>query len=505
MNVLVINGHPRKNSLSAGFVSAFVSGADHVGINPRIIHVADLEFEPNVTHTTPHLQRLEKDLLQAMELIRWAQHIVFIYPTWWGTMPALLKAFIDRVFISGFAFKEIEGGTGYAPLLRGKTAELITTMDTPAVVYNLFYRAPGHNAMKRAILQFCGFQVTGILSFGPVRYSTRSQREKWVEKVKWQGMKLEGGALPVIKRMKSGIGKWLKAIRLQFYPMSFIAYAAGTFGAQQAGYGFDPIVFWLGYGWLFLLEVSTVLSNDYFDFNSDRSNKYFSPFTGGSRVLVEGLLSFKQMSAGIFLSLTLSFAFLSFVLFKSAGSILTTSVTCGILFVLALGYTVPPLRLSYRGLGEITVGLTHSFFLILCGYLFQGGAVSDGLPWFVSLPLFLAVLPSIILAGIPDFEADKSALKRTLAVRWGKKGAAGIALGFTLVALATTIVFELLDVFPGAFAGILYGIIPHALLLSWLLIKYIKDPSPASRIDSLLVAALTYLMWFAIVPLINLR
>jgi putative NADPH-quinone reductase/1,4-dihydroxy-2-naphthoate octaprenyltransferase len=505
MNVLIINGHPRRNSLSAAFAESYTSGAVKAGASTQIIHVGDLQFNPNVTHSTPHLQILEEDIRHSMALIQWARHIVFIYPTWWGTMPAMLKGFIDRVFISGFAFNEIEGGTGYEPLLRGKTAELITTMDTPAVVYNLFYRAPGHNAMKRATLQFCGLQVVSILSFGPVRHSSASQRDRWIEKVRLRALKLERGSVSPVKRVKTTVGKWVKAIRLQFYPMSFIAYAAGAFGAQKAGYGFDPMVFWLGYGWLFLLEVSTVLSNDYFDFNSDRRNKYFSPFTGGSRVIVEGLLSFKQVSTGIFLSLVLALIFLTFALINTAGSIFTASITCAALFILALGYTVPPLRLSYRGLGEVTVGLTHSFFLILSGYLFQGGVVSDSLPWFVSLPLFLAVLPSIILAGIPDYDADKSALKRTLAVRWGKKGAARIAIFFTMVALLTTIIFQVFEILPRAFNGILYGIIPHAILLSVLLYRYIKNPAPTRRIDGLLVAALTYLMWFAIVPLVNLR
>jgi len=70
-------------------------------------------------------------------------------------------------------------------------------------------------------------------------------------------------------------------------------------------------------------------------------------------------------------------------------------------------------------LGELNVALTHSFGVILCGYIFQGGEWNNSFPWLISLPLLLAVMPSIILSGIPDFEADKQAGKRTLVVRLG--------------------------------------------------------------------------------------
>jgi len=504
MNVLVINGHPRENSLTAALVQAYVTGAQQAGAHIEILNVAKLSFNPNVIESQSHKQYTEPDIKKARQLILWAKHIVFIYPTWWGTMPALLKGFIDRVFISGFAFEETEAGTGYSPLLSGRSAQVITTMDTPIMIYKLFYRAPGHNAMRRSILQFCGFIVTNILTFGPVKNADQKKRECWLRKVRDEGFKLKSGPLSSWKKISMRAVVWLKAIRLQFYPMTFIAYAAGTFGAQQAGYGFDPSIFWLGYIWLFFVEVSTVLSNDYFDYASDKQNRFYGPFTGGSRVIVDRLLSFQEVSKGIFFSLAISFAALSILLLTIPGSLLTISMFCGILFVLALGYTVPPLKLSYRGLGEVTVGLTHSFAVIICGYLFQGGGISDSLPWFISLPLFLAVLPSITLSGIPDLDADKAASKRTLAVRLGKKGAVRLAVLFSLLSAVSTIVFALLSILPGTFNGILYGVIPHAAFLIILLLRYIKDENPPVRIDSLMIASLTYLLWFALIPLINL-
>lgn len=504
MNVLIINGHPRRGSFSEALVNAYAEGAVAAGINITKLVLADLSFNPNVTHFSPSQQLFEDDIKKSQELILWAQHMVFIYPTWWGTMPALLKGFIDRVFTAGFAFEDIEGGTGYAPLLRGKSAQIITTMDTPKWVYRWIYRSPGHNAMRRATLQFCGFNMAPTVSFGPVKSATAIQRNQWLTRTKNEGLKLQRGAFSQWNRVVIKTMVWLKAIRLQFYPMTFVAYTTGALAAESMGYGFKKPVFWLGYLWLFLLEVATVLSNDYYDFNSDKQNKYFSPFTGGSRVIVDKLLSFSQIKKGILISLALSFVVLSFLLVNTLAPLQTAVPVCAVLFVLALGYTVPPIRLSYHALGEFDVGLTHSFAVVICGYIFQGGKVNDAFPWLLSLPMFLAVLPSIIMSGIPDYNADKAASKKTLAVRFGKKGAAALAISFTVLAAITIIILKLFNILPEAFGNLMYPVIAHAALLTTLIYRYIKNPSPSSRIDTLMIASLTYLIWFGLIPLINL-
>lgn len=504
MNVLIINGHPRKGSLTEALVNSYVKGAEEAGVHVRKLRLYDLSFNPNVTDFSPRTQLVENDIKRSQELIVWAHHIVFVYPIWWGTMPALLKGFIDRVFTAGFAFQDIEGGTGYAPLLRGKSAQIITTMDTPLWVYKWINHSPGHNAMRKATLQFCGFHMMRTLSFGPVKDSTIAQRNQWINKVKAEGFRLHYGALSHWSKLSIKVGIWLKAIRLQFYPMTFIAYAIGAFAAESNNYGFQKSIFWLGYLWLFLVEMATVLSNDYLDFQSDQQNKFFGPFTGGSRVIVDKLLSFNEIKKGIFITLGLSFFVLILLLYNFSGSLASLLLTSAVLYILAMGYTVSPLRLSYRSLGEFTVGLTHSFAVIIAGYILQQGKIDDAFPWLLSLPMFLAVLPSIILSGIPDYDADKAVFKKTLAVRLGKKGAAALAICFTLLAAIAALAFKSLNIIQGAFGSLIYAVIPHGVFLSMLIYRYIKNPSPPSRIDSLMIASLTYLIWFGIIPLIKL-
>lgn len=503
MNVLIINGHPRRDSLSDAFAETYEKEALSVGATVQRLNIRDLSFNPNVIIGTGRYQFTEPDLQRAKDFIIMADHVVFIYPTWWGTIPAMLKGFLDRAFTAGFAFEEIEGGTGYAPLLRGKTAQLITTMDTPYFVYRWIYGSPGHRAMRNATLQFCGFTMLPNLNFGPVKDSTVSQRQKWIGKVKARAVELQQGAISQRRQLWLKFLVWLKAIRLQFYPMTFIAYTLGAFAAKSSGLPIDLAVFWLGYAWLFVVEIVTVLSNDYYDYLTDKNNKYFSPFSGGSRVLVDNLLSFKEIKRGIIVLLAISILLLAFLLYKLGGAS-SAIIICSIGLLLAWGYTIPPLKLVYRGLGEITVGLTHSFAVILCGFIFQGGRITDSYPWMLSLPLFLSILPSIIMAGIPDFEADKMVSKRTIAVMLGKETAAKMAIAFAWLAIASVFVIQLF-IFPGIpFTGLIWLIIPHAVLITVLVNKFLHKVSSQHRVDLLMVATLTYLLWFGLVPLLNL-
>jgi 4-hydroxybenzoate polyprenyltransferase len=108
------------------------------------------------------------------------------------------------------------------------------------------------------------------------------------------------------------------------------------------------------------------------------------------------------------------------------------------------------------------------------------------------------------MSGIPDYDADKAASKETLAVRFGKKGAAALAIGFTMLTAITVIIFKLYNIIPTVTGNLVYTVIPHAALLIVLVYRYLTSPSPSFRIDSLMIASLTYLIWLGLIPLINL-
>lgn len=130
---------------------------------------------------------LEPDLLAAQEHIRWANHLVWIYPVWWGSLPALLKGFIDRVFLPGFAFRKRENSVWWDKLLTGKSARIISTLDQPAWYYWLVYRRPSHHAMKQLTLHFSGIRPVRTTTIGPLRLSTDTYRQKWLTTIEQLG------------------------------------------------------------------------------------------------------------------------------------------------------------------------------------------------------------------------------------------------------------------------------------------------------------------------------
>lgn len=177
---LVILGHPRRDSFCGAIADSYVEGAKAAGNEVQQIFLGDLSFDPVLRNGYSTIQELEPDLVAAQSAVTWAQHLVFVYPIWWGAMPALLKGFIDRVFLPGYAFKYREGSQFWDRLLSGRSAHLLVTMDTPPWYFRWIYRMPGHNQMKRTILEFSGIRPVAISSFGPIKGSTRERRAKWL-------------------------------------------------------------------------------------------------------------------------------------------------------------------------------------------------------------------------------------------------------------------------------------------------------------------------------------
>lgn len=415
----MILGHPRKDSYCAALADAYSRGALEAGVDVKRLSIADLYFEMNVLVPAPQSQHVEDDIRQAKELILWADHLVFVYPTWWGSVPAMLKAFLDRVLVPGFAFRELQFDT-FEKLLAPRTAQLITTMDTPLLVYRLVYGAPGTKAFTHATLRFCGVS--------PIR-------------------------------------KYLL---------------------------------------LFILEVIVVMSNDYYDQETDRLNHSFSPFSGGSRVLVDGVIPIRTFRRVIRVLILVSFPLVALVAHVSLSGFVLTASLIAVSFMIAISYTAAPMKLSYRGLGEFVVALTHSIVVILCGFVFQGGHIGDTYPWLLSVPLFLAILPSIILAGIPDCEADAAAGKRTLTVRLGKSRAASLAAWFAGISVIVALYLRETSHLTGAYGYLIYLSGIHALWLIVLLRKFVQTQEKPARIDGIMAVSLLFVLWFALLPFFRL-
>lgn len=184
--ILVILGHPRQDSFCNALAESYASGAAQSGHEVRHVNLKDLQFDP-LFEGYGQPKALEPDMRAAQEAIAWADHLVFVYPNWWGGMPTLMRGFIDRVFLPGFAFKYRDKGLGWDRLLAGKSAQLLVTMDTPPWYYWLVNRAPGHRMMRDTILGFCGVKPVHIKSFGSIKTSKEEVRLSWLHQAERMG------------------------------------------------------------------------------------------------------------------------------------------------------------------------------------------------------------------------------------------------------------------------------------------------------------------------------
>ncbi len=181
--ILIVNGHPNKESLNFALAQAYKEGASEGNSEIKEIIIRDLQFSPNLQYGYQKRTELEPDLLEAWEKIKWAEHLVFVFPIWWGGMPAMMKGFFDRLFLPGFAFQYKENSVWWDKLLTGRSAHIICTMDTPYWYFRLVYGNPGINQLKRTILQFCGITPVRVTVFSPIRNITEEKRKSHLEKV----------------------------------------------------------------------------------------------------------------------------------------------------------------------------------------------------------------------------------------------------------------------------------------------------------------------------------
>ncbi|WP_417786528.1 NAD(P)H-dependent oxidoreductase, partial [Tenacibaculum sp.] len=122
---LIINGHPDKESFNYALSEAYKTGAKKSTAEIQEINIRELNFNPNLQFGYRKRTELEPDLLEAQEKLKWADHLVLVYPIWWGSVPAIMKGFLDRVLLPGFAFNKREKSLWWDKCFTGKTARII--------------------------------------------------------------------------------------------------------------------------------------------------------------------------------------------------------------------------------------------------------------------------------------------------------------------------------------------------------------------------------------------
>ncbi len=214
---------------------------------------------------------------------------------------------------------------------------------------------------------------------------------------------------------------WIRATRAPFFQAVIIP---AFLGAAVAWY--ETGLFFI---WYFLLAVigvvclnaGTNLANDYFDHKSraDDINKEATRFSGGARVIQEGLISPAKIYQASLIFFCLA-GLIGLYLTYARGLVVLIIGIVGILS--GYFYTASPIRIGYRGWGELLVGLNCGPLVVLGAYYVQAQTLSVA-ALFVSVPVGLLITAVLYINQFPDYTPDKLSEKRTLVVKIGRERA----------------------------------------------------------------------------------
>jgi len=264
---------------------------------------------------------------------------------------------------------------------------------------------------------------------------------------------------------------WIKELRAPFFTATIVPVTLGATIAWSSLGMFNASHFVLTLIAALCLHAGTNMTNDYFDFKSgcDIVNKEFvSPFTGGSRLLPEGVLKPRDVHVAALLSFSLASIIGVYLAFDRGWIILLL----GVIGILS-GYFYTT-QLATRVVGEFFVGLNFGPLVVLGSYYVQAQRLSLE-PLVASLPIGFLIANVLWINEIPDYTADKNVGKNTCVVRLGRKRSADVYALIMMAAYASIALGVILKIMPIA-SLIALTSIPIILKAIGIARKYYDEP-----------------------------
>ncbi|ASF28094.1 MULTISPECIES: NAD(P)H-dependent oxidoreductase [Bacillus amyloliquefaciens group] len=179
MKTVIVYANPDENSFNAAIVKYVAMALKDSGRSYTVIDLYADQFDP-VLKVGDEKKRTDMnrdaETKKYRKLMKEADHLIFIYPLWWGGVPAILKGFFDKVFVAGEAYTFENGRV--KGLLRAETAQVFYTADSPNRHLKWFRKNADWITLKKGILQFCGIQKAERNFMSDVKTSTPELREK---------------------------------------------------------------------------------------------------------------------------------------------------------------------------------------------------------------------------------------------------------------------------------------------------------------------------------------
>lgn len=194
MKTLIIYNHPHEGSFCSSIRDAVISGLDVGGHEHKVIDLDKDGFDPVMREKDlsafvqasrnpgKEIEGLDTLVEVYVNKMRWAERIVMIFPIWWMTMPAMTKGFIDKVIFPGLVYK-MEGGKLVSQLSRLKQVVVITTMNTPAAIYESTFGNSIEGSLIKGTFNQIGIHDIRWISLNMVKQVGDEKRWLWLDEI----------------------------------------------------------------------------------------------------------------------------------------------------------------------------------------------------------------------------------------------------------------------------------------------------------------------------------
>ncbi|WP_300561958.1 NAD(P)H-dependent oxidoreductase [Companilactobacillus sp.] len=188
MNTLVVYCHPYEGSFCHAILQHLELGAKNAGKQLDVIDLYKDNFNPvmsgrDLLGFVKH-QAVDDQAIEYADKLKKADHLILVFPIWWELMPAMMKGFIDKVIFPGQTYEYTKSGLGMISSLPNlKSTTVITTMNTPKLLYKFRYGNAVKKALINGTLKKGGFKHVKWRSFNMVKMVSDKKRGSWLNSV----------------------------------------------------------------------------------------------------------------------------------------------------------------------------------------------------------------------------------------------------------------------------------------------------------------------------------
>jgi len=177
--ILIIDGHPDPNE--SHFVHQlakyYQQGTEEGGHKARLIRVGALQYPLLRSRAEFVSGKTPAAIVAAQKSIKWADHLVVLYPLWFGSMPAVLKGFLEQVLRPGFAFPKRQFVRPNKLPLAGRSARIVVTTGLPGLFGGQVRLASDYRSVARNVLEYCGIEPARTTVIANVEHMTTAQSD----------------------------------------------------------------------------------------------------------------------------------------------------------------------------------------------------------------------------------------------------------------------------------------------------------------------------------------